>query len=581
MSGRRRRNGGGQRNIQGPNSALTEFLREKGISAADIRRRQEALRAQQTGGEGSSSSNQAGPSSGDDAPQAAPEEQVPTESQPPPVEAGPSKSKKKAAAKKKRKRDDDDDDEDYNDNVGGFRMSDKNVPAPGAIAFCEDCDSRFTVTAYSRKVESGGLLCAPCGRKTQSKQKDTKKKTPAVRKKAKKQDMNLALDGTQLGSKSLQQYCIERIAGAIDRYDGLGPLHHSQMDQICRIICRNRSLTPQTIKLFLVPDQDKLAFYDCSKIDVHSLKQIAMMVPGLKDLTLHHAGSAVDELLDYYAEKLPQLESFHLKGAFLVSQKSYVNFLSTVGPRLKSLTLSNTARTNKLVIEAIANFCPNLKHLNISCLQRFDDECLRLLAKCQKLKSLDISFAGEELTDNTLVEVLNVIGSGLENLNISGNPLLTSVTLDAIHACCANLRVLNLNELEALTDADIANLFTNWTKNAGLQELHLSRITLLTDEGLMAAVNHSHKTLKIIDVNSCNMVTKGGLLSVLNVCKRLEKFDVAFIREVDDEVVEEMINAGLTNNMNVWGCTRVTQCAGVGKPVRIVGREVDIHSVDE
>lgn len=309
-------------------------------------------------------------------------------------------------------------------------------------------------------------------------------------------------------------------------------------------------------------------------LDATSLRNIAAFVPNLKNLSFHHAGCMTDDVLSYYAQKLTKLESIHIRGAFLISRQAYASFLAALGPRLKSLTLSSTARTNRTVIEAIATYCPNLHHLNLSSLARFDNDSLRILKKCSALKSLDISFSGGDLTDDAVVDVLNVIGSGLEELNLAGNYTLTSATTDAIHACCARLRVLNLSECELLTDADIINLFTNWAKNRGLFELHLSRVEL-TDEGLMAAVKHSGQTLEVLDVNSCLEVSKEGLLKALEGCKRLQRFDAAFVRGVDDEVVEKMQECGI-RGLAVWGCTKVTEVCRVGAGVSLVGREADI-----
>jgi len=282
-----------------------------------------------------------------------------------------------------------------------------------------------------------------------------------------------------------------------------------------------------------------------------------------------------DEVLSYYGEKLTLLESLHIRGAFLISRQAYIDFFKSVGPRLKSLTLAATARTNQAVIEAIVNNCPNLESLNLSSLARFDDDCLRILAKCPQLKSLDVSFAGGEITDEAVVEVLNVIGSGLKELSLAGNSALTTLTTSAIHACCAHLRVLNLSECELLTDSDIINLFTNWRKNRGLYELHLARLIELTNVGLLAALKHSGQTLEVLDVNSCASIDKQGLMNALKSCKKLVKFDVAFVREVDDEVVEAMQDVGI-KGLAIWGCTRVTEICRVGQDVSLVGREADI-----
>lgn len=368
------------------------------------------------------------------------------------------------------------------------------------------------------------------------------------------------------------------MAKHIDDVEAFGDLSTRDMDRICQIISRNRSLNSSTMRLFLESRLDKLTLYDCAKINADAFRSIAVFVPNLKHLSLHHAGCMSDEVLLHYAEKLTQLESFHLRGAFLISRTAYVNFFARIGPRLKSLTLSATARTNKAVIEAIVAHCPNIEHLNLSSLARFDDECLLLLQRCRALKSLDVSFSGGDLTDDAVVKVLDLIGSGLESLNLAGNFGLGTATTDAIHACCARLRSLDLSGCENLGNDDIVNLFTNWPKNKGLNELRLARIEDLTNNGLMAAVNHSGRTLEVLDINSCRMIDKEGLMEALDSCKRLRSFDVAFVRAVDDSVVEKMQAVGI-KGLAVWGCTKVTEACRVEARVSLVGREADIAAV--
>lgn len=160
------------------------------------------------------------------------------------------------------------------------------MPAPGQIAFCAACDGRFTVTIYSKPSPDGdGLLCSPCGRKM-AKQQDgpevRKKRQPAV-KRAKREALCLAMDGEVAGPKSLKEYCIrvrrpmpvllrcanllgQLVAKYIDDVEALGDLSSRDMDRICGIISRNRSLNNRTLSLFLEPHQESLNLYDCASM---------------------------------------------------------------------------------------------------------------------------------------------------------------------------------------------------------------------------------------------------------------------------------------------------------------------------
>jgi len=365
------------------------------------------------------------------------------------------------------------------------------------------------------------------------------------------------------------------VAKYIDDVEALGDIGTINMDRICQIISRNRSLNNATLKLFLDPGSQRLTLHDCAKIGADELKTVAAFVPTLKHLRLVNCGKMNDEVLDYYAKKLPALESFHISGAFLVSRECYINFFTKVGQRLTSLTLSSTARTNKDVFTSIVQNCPKLVELRLSNLARFDDDALRMLSPLQNLEVLDISYAGMEITDEAVVEILDSIGSGLKELNLSGNLALSTPTAQAIHACCTRLQTLNLSECDLFTSEDIVAIFTNWTKNRGLVELNLSRVVEFDSAGLMAVAKHSGHSLEILDINSCSMIEKDGLIKALNECKRLGKIDVGFVRDVDDEVVEAIQKNG-AKSFSVWGCSRVTEVLQVDHNRVMVGREADL-----
>ncbi|KAA8892735.1 hypothetical protein FN846DRAFT_788890, partial [Sphaerosporella brunnea] len=564
--------------VRGPNSALSEFLRERGINAAHIRARaREAANAAfeaQIAAEGDAllQPQQQDQDENEDEDFAAPA--APAAST---RNTRSSNRKRKAPLRgRKRKKDEDSDGEDVK------RLSRAKIPNPGQIGFCAECHSRFTVTAYSKANTAGdGLLCSKCGSKYAKEEKSTANKR-TTNKRVKREDLRKALDNEENGCKSLREYTTRMIACNIDLVDGFGDMQRVDMDAICQIVCRNRTLDNNTLKLFFEPEGEKLVLYDCAKIDASELKTIADGVPTLKHLDLNHAGKMTDAVLNHFAVNLPRLEAFHLRGAFPISRQAYIDFCTQVGHRLKHLTISSTSRTSPEVIAAIAKYCPNLKTLDISNLPRLNNAYLEELKPLKKLTSLNISTLNSdgEVSDAAIVDLLNAIGSGLTELNISGHLALGDNTLSAIHACCASLRILNISGCEGFGDGDIRNLFNNWGKNKGLEELYMARITSLGDGGLKAAIQHSGATLEVLDLNSCNAVTKKGIMDAISVCKAgLRGLDLAFLRDVDDEVVETVWQKGVKGlQLRVWGCTKVTCACDVPDGYRLVGRESDISA---
>lgn len=453
------------------------------------------------------------------------------------------------------------------------------IPNPGQISHCAECGDRFTVTTYSKAGPNGeGLLCAKCGKKVGAKDKDKPAPKKRAAKRTKRDLTRTLLDGAQTGAGTLKSYCIKLVANFIDHVDELGDISTHDMDQICQIISRNRSLNSSTLKLFLTPQTTKLCLYDCAKVTEQDLMEIPRLIPGLKHLDLTHAGFMTDSVLSYYAEKFPNLTSLHMRGAFLVSRDALISFFQHAGSRLTSFTLSSTARTSEAVIGTLVKHCPTLEHLTLSNLQRFDNAHLSHLSGLRHLKSLDISYAGGEITDEALVPVLQAIGGELRSLSLAGNYMLGADTANAIGNHCPILRELNLEQLEELEDKDIITLFSKWARNgnSGLVDINLSRVTELTDEGLAAVVMHSKGSLERLGVNSCEKLTAEGLKKVAVGCGKLKEVDTGFVRAVGDEAVEVLAGAGV-KRLGVWGCGRVTEAVdtrlGEGGKMVVVGRE--------
>lgn len=286
-------------------------------------------------------------------------------------------------------------------------------------------------------------------------------------------------------------------------------------------------------------------------------------------------------MLDYYAEKLTSLTSLHLGGPFLVTKACYDRFFRIVGPRLKTLILTDTARVNADVISSLVDNCQNLTELRLGDLNRFDDECVRLLSGLGKLEILQISNPGQDVTDKAVIDVLNSVGSGLKELDLSRCIGLTDEVLDAIHDSCVRLQTLSLEDCELFTDQGLCSLFVDWTKNHGLSRMNLSRVINFSDDALASLLRHSGGTLEVLNLNSCGKLTQAGLQALCvkggDCMKRLEDIDLGFVRDVDDMVVEGLAKrCANLRVVKVWGVPKMTQMVDVPRTVAVVGREADL-----
>lgn len=478
----------------------------------------------------------------------------------------------KKKAEERRRMDEDDDFDPDNSIDPAYR------PVPGQIAFCADCECRFTVTPYSRPSDDGeGLLCHPCGKKGAPVEKAARKKKQATRTN-KKSNARAILDGDTSAVKSLQEICINTVAKYIDDVETLEYIGSHNVDKISQIICKNRRLNDDTIRLFFEPAEHVLRFYDCSYTSSNRLREIAAFVPTIRRLHLNWCGLMNDECLDYYGTQLKQLTSIGLYGAFNVTEECYVRFFQNVGSRLTEFAVNGTSRFKVAAMEALVDNCPELEVLRLNTLTYIDDECIRLLTGLPNLKILEITDPGQTITDGPIVDCLNTFGPGLSELTLNGCRDLTDETLHAIHSSCGRLDILNLAELDLITNDGIGKLFTEWSKNYGLKELSLGRCINLQSSGFARVIDHSGRTLEKLSVNSCKDI-KQDAWAFLQEFKlpQLEALDISFLRSVDDAVIEGILQvAPQLKVLKVWGCNKVTEACTLKEGTLLVGREADI-----
>jgi DNA repair protein RAD7 len=217
--------------------------------------------------------------------------------------------KHKGKAKKKPRRDSDDStSEDADDldwvNPGG----DKKVPKPGQFAHCEICDTRFTVTPYSKTGPNGGLVCKPCGQELGADAAESKKKaaTKAAATKKKRAAQSDRLDGVvQRGGKPLLQMCIETVLKYHDSVESFENVPDHLKTRIRRLFGKHRVLTSQSLPLFLQADVTVVELFDCAcKFRVGYLNHVLTvgrpqnrrLQPSLHDISASQEGHAAQRM---------------------------------------------------------------------------------------------------------------------------------------------------------------------------------------------------------------------------------------------------------------------------------------------
>ncbi|GAA5960185.1 hypothetical protein JCM21900_000432 [Sporobolomyces salmonicolor] len=492
---------------------------------------------------------------------------------------------------------------------------------PGAIAVCAECGKKFTVSKYTASNPNGpGVLCSPCTsesietRATFPGANKPKPKTPAKKKAQKALDESFYQPVT-----SLQQSCLSVIGQYINDVEALGDIGPKNLDRVAKIVCKNRGLTGNNLRLFLDIGHRELKLYDCTNLSDKELAQIATFCPHLERLSLNFCGRLDDDVIDAWSKGLKELRFLSLYAPYLVTAKKWEFFFETCGasrPSLDGFALRMSSRFNDASLASLVSNNPSLSYLQLSEIGRFTGESLKLLYPLKGLTSLDISRLGTPqgtvLEDDEVVELLKEVGGELVELVLDGNYNLTDrVLTDGVKRYCPHLRSLSLHDLSEMNSAGVEELFssspvvrpppaddgevpegppaddgdgatpstfTRWP-SPGLQHLNLHRLAHLTPSALSALIAHSGPSLRTLKLHSCDELTTEALSLIAHGCPDLEVLDLSFVRAVDNFVVQALLDGcPKLRFLFVHGNNRVTADVPRKRGVQIRGLENAVHS---
>ncbi|CCH46170.1 DNA repair protein [Wickerhamomyces ciferrii] len=587
-----------QRGIRGPSSALTEFLRQQGINAEAIRQRHlRRLRGEEGDGEeeGQGDGGNQGENGGDnedtnndtqeggDVAVSGNGEQDQEDE-----EKDEEELQMRIAARRKRRAAAGKDDDEYTDSdedeLGSDEESAEVRRRPrrrvvGEEETCAQCFNKFIVNVYTKSAATGGYLCPDCTTKQLENERAMKRNQMLSRKKRQRLAAAL-LDRQDLKIPTLQDLAIKKVTERIEDVEQFGDIGSLNMKKIAKILCRNRSLDDNTLQLFLDIKNEKLEFWDCSKLTKNSYEKITSYCPNVKDLKLLMCGRLHNDNLNYFTSNLHHLTKIELDGPFLINNDTWRNFFENVGDRLTGLKISNTHRFDDETFKTFLEKCgPNLTELKLSRLDGIKEkESYDLMpVYLTKLESLEISYPHEEeqVSDSALINLLSINGETLHTLVLDGSSGLTDEFLvNGIKPFCVNLRSLSLSFLDQITSEGFVALFNEWNSNLGLNEVYLRKCFSLGDEGIIEFLLHSGQSLVELSINSVKDLTVDTFQ--IMKCPNLTYLDTGFVRAVDD-VVLELIgkNCPQLKVLDCYGNNRCTSKAKIREGLKVIGRQSD------
>ncbi|TEB16422.1 hypothetical protein FA13DRAFT_1747165 [Coprinellus micaceus] len=485
-------------NVRGPTSALTEFLREAGITATTIARRtastQQGQQEQAPAQAGPSTASQQAESSApsrrasrtasraanrrtsgygsdnldDDDEEQEPQEEDGEDGPQEELQDSPAPAKKrkltkaaeaklKAAEKKKMR---------GKGKKARTRKTRSSKPPVGNFENCARCEKQFTVTKYTMAANPPpGWLCH-------------KRKAP--------RDKRDVVHYVENRLPTMVNLCIKILTQYIDDVESLGDIGSVNLEAIAKAMAKTRSLTPQNASLFYNASNSKLVFFDATNLTSLAFESLRI------------------ELL----------------GPFLVRAPAWKLFFQA-HRNLEGFLIHQSPRFDLDCVQTLISSCPGLKELRLREVGKMSDEFLNEIASLgpNSLAYLDLGFLDEGLAGHT-----------------------------------GNLEFLGISHLPELTDKDVTAFFSEW-ENTPLVGLDASRNSDLAGESLTAIMKHSGLTLETLNIN-------GWKDGIGRKGKELRQLDVGFCRNINDFVVKDWGRAkgGCKNlkELKVWGCNRVT-----------------------
>ena len=232
-----------------------------------------------------------------------------------------------------------------------------------------------------------------------------------------------------------------------------------------------------------------------------------------------------------------------------------MSFLKLAGKRLQALLVTQSPRIDLETIEVLVKSCVNLTELRLSEIGQLKDDLIEPLGKLKKLTILDLSSAGQSLTDSAVNTLLSKVGKNLVSLNMSDNPDLTDVALLAIATHCPQLRSLHLRNLVELTDDGVADFFATLERSGhpGFETIDLEKGHDLKSRALHALIAHSRTSLEKLSLMGWREVEKEAL-SELTECSQLRELDLGWCRQVTDFTIKDVLDAcSAIKVIKVWG----------------------------
>lgn len=444
----------------------------------------------------------------------------------------------------------------------------KAPPKPGQFANCEICEKRFTVTPYTIAGPDGGLLCTKCGKEIKDEKKksdNAAKKKKTVSKARKRQtESDRMMGDVQPGAKSLVEHCIKKVADVVNDVEEFGDLPQDLLDRLSQILSKKRVINPRTLQLFLKNDVDRIAVYDCAKLESEDFQKIFAFMPDVEIVNLRFAGQLKDEQLRYMIDKNPKVAHLQLGATNLISDEVWLELFNKRGHQLETLKLSeiNDAFKGDGPIQIMSEQCTNLSRLKLRTCSNLTQDSIDFISEMTSLEHLSLA-VGQEATSEVLTSLVQRLGPNLKTLSLEDYHDADNKVLQAIKDNCTQLQKIRITGSVTCTDGMFTQLFDSSWSNPPIPFIDFSSNRDIDSadpepieqadgaEGpddfigfcsgaLKALFQHSGSVLERLDLHSNRHISHQALIDVFDGVKQyphLKDIDLSFVTHVDEVVM--------------------------------------------